>query len=377
MLNTTTHPEPRAGTLTDGPARGRGAGLNPTNRFEKLSLSVLGEHLDRIAVERHDFADGRQVATEVYRDRSKTILNRVDSPDIGFKWTVNPYRGCEHGCVYCYARPGHEMLGLSSGLDFETRITAKPDAPRLLRKALAKPGWAGEPIVMSGVTDCYQPIESKLKITRGCLEVCADARQPVGIVTKSRLVLRDLDMLAELARHNAVRVAVSITTLDNQLAAKLEPRAASPRDRLWIVRRLASAGIPVTAMVAPLIPAINDREVPKILEAAANAGASSASWVLLRLPHAIKDLFDDWLDRHFPERREHVESLLRQSRGGKLYDAAWGKRMTGEGPYAQQLAQTFRVFAARYGLNHPRRPLNRDAFRRPTVADQMPLFQEA
>lgn len=362
--------------LPDGPARGRGAQLNPTNRFERLSLHVLGEHLNHIATERHDFDGGRQVTTEIYRDDARTVINPVDSPDIGFSWTLNPYRGCEHGCIYCYARPTHETLSFSSGLDFETKILAKLDAPKLLRAELGKSRWRGETIAMSGVTDPYQPIESRLKITRQCLEVMAECRQAVSIVTKSRLILRDLDLLSELAKHNAVRVAVSLTSLDNHLASKMEPRAASPRDRLWTIQRLASAGIPVVVMVAPMIPALNDREMPALLKAASEAGASAAGYVLLRLPYQIKALFDEWLARHFPHRRSHVKALLTEARGGKLYDATWGDRMRGKGAYAEQIKQTFDVFTARYNLRHSLPAINTTAFRRPQDTAQMSLFAE-
>ena len=363
--------------LPDGPVRGRGASVNPTGRFERLSLEVLGEHLDKIAVETHVFEDGRQVKTEVFRDSSRSILNKIESPDILMGWSINPYRGCEHGCIYCYARPGHEYFGLSSGLDFETKIFAKPDAPDLLRKELAKPSWKGESIMMSGVTDCYQPVESKLEITRGCLEVMAEHRQAVGIITKSRLVLRDLDVLQELHRHRAVHVAVSVTSLDNALASKLEPRATSPSDRLWTIRRLASAGIPTVAMVAPVIPGVNDQEIPAILKAVSDAGACSASYVLLRLPYQVKELFEDWLARHLPDRRERVLSLLRDARGGRLYDAEFGKRMRGEGPYAQQISQAFKVFKQRYGLDRSVPALSTSAFRLPAEAAQMSLFEAA
>ena len=356
------------------PARGRGAGVNPANRFETLSLTVLDEHRNHLAQYEHEDARGRKLRTEVFRDTSRSALNRVDSPDINFTWTLNPYRGCEHGCIYCYARPGHEYLSLSSGLDFETKLFAKPDLPNLLRHELAKPKWNAEPIVLSGVTDCYQPVESRLRLTRQCLEVLAEARQPISIVTKNRLVLRDLDLLTELARHQAVHAAVSVTTLDPRLAGKLEPRASSPNDRLETIRQLSAAGIPVTAMVAPLIPALNDREMPRLLEAAADAGASSAAYVLLRLPHAVKDLFEDWLQRHFPDRCEHVLNLVRQARGGKLYDAAWGTRMRGQGPYAEQIANTFKVFRARNRLNAGSPGLSNAAFQPPRTDEQLPLF---
>ena len=315
-----------------------------------------------------------QVQTEVLTDTSRTILTRNDSPDVSFDYSLNPYRGCEHGCTYCFARPGHETLGYSCGLDFETRIIAKPDAPALLRKALTKPSWRGETIVLSTITDCYQPVESKMQITRQCLEVMVAFRQPVSIITKSRLVLRDLDLLEKLAAHGAVSVAISLTSLNNELSRKLEPRAASPRDRLWTIRRLASAGIPVTVMVAPVIPAINDREIPKLLEAAADAGATRAQMVLLRLPHQVDELFVRWLQVHMPDRAEHVLRLVREARGGKLYDAQYGARMRGVGAYAEHLRQTFSLFSARFGLSATISPLNSSAFRRPTDAAQMRLF---
>ena len=359
--------------LPTGRPRGRGAGLNPANRYEPLSLHVLGEEYDRLAEETDEAA---KVRTVVYRDASRSILNRVDpnSADIGFNWTINPYRGCEHGCIYCYARPDHERLGMSCGLDFETQIFAKPEAPQMLEKALASPKWQGEPIVMAGVTDPYQPIERKLRITRGCLEVMARCGQPVSFVTKNRLVRRDLDLLSQLAGAGAARVAVSITTLDASLAAKMEPRAASPRERLETVRVLSEAGVPTLVMVAPIVPGLTDRETPAILEAAAEAGASGASYVLLRLPHQIKALFLDWLKREFPDRASRVESLIRQTRGGQLYDSRFGVRQRGEGPVAEQIRQQFQVFARRYGLSGRLEPLSSDAFRHPAPDGQLGLF---
>ncbi len=361
-------------------ARGRGAAINPANRFEEIHLEVLPEAREE-ALREHP--DGVQVPTRVYRDHSRRIINRVDSPDLGFHWTINPYRGCEHGCVYCYARPTHEMLGFSSGLDFETRIMAKLDAPGLLRAELSAPGWRAEPIVMSGVTDCYQPLESRLRITRGCLEVMAECRQPVGIVTKNRLVTRDLDLLGELARAGAVSVAVSLTTLDHELAATMEPRTSCPADRLRAIRELAAAKVPVTALLAPLIPGVNDSEVPRLLEAAAEAGAGAAAWVLLRLPHQVKAIFFDWLERHRPHRVSRVRSALRDLGGGRLYDPTFGVRQRGTGPRAEQLAQTFEVFCRRYGLARAHRPLSSAAFVRPSPppaapggspTGQLPLF---
>lgn len=361
-------PGGRAGTI-----RGRGAGLNPPNRFETVHLHVLGEHRDEL---RAEFPEGRQQPREVTRDVSRTIINHVDSPDIGFKWTVNPYRGCEHGCVYCYARPGHEYLGLSCGLDFETRIHAKPEAPRLLREALMAPSWKGETIVMSGVTDPYQPLERELEITRGCLEVMAEFRQSVALITKSRLITRDLDVLARLHEHGAVSAAVSLTTLDNRLASIMEPRASSPKERLAAIRELSSAGIPVAVMTAPIIPRINDHEIPALLDAAAEAGAQSAGYVFIRLPYQIKDLFLEWLARHFPDRAAHVESLVRQSHGGSLYDSTWFARQRGQGEIASQIGLAFRVFAVRAGLDRPRRSLNTGAFRRPPAQTSQTLLFE-
>lgn len=358
-----------------GPVRGRGGGLNPANRFQSLRLHVLDEHVGQRALERAELGlpQMAQVPTRILDDASRSIINKVDSPDIHFEWTVNPYRGCEHGCVYCYARPGHEYFGLSLGLDFETTIFAKHDAPELLEKELKKPSWRGEPIVMSGVTDPYQPCERDLKITRRCLEVCAKFRQPVSIITKSALVTRDVDLLAELARYNAARVAISLTTLDNTLASTMEPRAAAPRARLHAMRTLADAGIPVTVMTAPIIPGLNDREIPKLLQAAARHGATHAGYVLLRLPHQIKDLFLEWLQRTVPDKASRVEALLRDTRSGMLYDARAFVRQTGEGALAEHIGATFRVFCRRAGLNQgPRPQLSSESFHRPQ--SQMGLF---
>ncbi len=363
--------------LPQGSARGRGAGLNPGNRFEEVRLHVLGEHLDEVLRE-HDGTPVK-VPTRVFKDHSRTILNQNDSPDIGFRWSINPYRGCEHGCIYCYARPYHEMLGFSCGLDFETNIMAKLDAPQMLRRELAHPSWQAEVIAMSGVTDCYQPVEAKLRITRGCLEVFADCRQPVAIVTKNRLILRDLDLLQELARFRAVSVAISLTTLRSDLARKMEPRASSPSDRLHTMRQLAAAGVPVTAMVAPIIPGLNDEEIPSLLQAAAQAGAQSAGYTLLRLPYQIKALFLDWLSRHFPQRARRVEGLLRGTRDGALYKADFGTRMVGSGPMASQIHDVFHTFAHRHGLNRGRGGFSRLSnahFRRPRVDGQATLFDE-
>ena len=362
--------------LPNGPAHRRGAGLNPGNRFEAVRLHVLGEEIDRQLVEREN-EDGSlgRVERKVYFDRTQRIINRVSrTSDVPFDWTLNPYRGCEHGCIYCFARQYHETLGFSCGLAFETKLMAKPDAPRLLREELAAPNWRPEPIVMSASTDIYQPIEHKLRIARQCLEVLTECGQPVTTMTKSALVLRDVDLWARLAGMNAGRVTITLVTLDPDLAQKLEPRATLPAGRLRAIRELTDAGVPVSVNVAPIIPGLTDVELPRILEAVAEAGARRAAWVLLRLPHQIKDLFLDWLQRSVhPDRARKVESLIRQSRGGKLYEAS-SNRHRGRGPIAEQLANTFDVFTRKYGLNRDIRPLSTAHFRKPNLNGQMSLF---
>ncbi len=374
MIN--SHGRHDSDAKAEGSFRGRGAGLNPGNRFEPLRLHVLGDHLDQLRNGVDGGTEG-QVQTQVIHDDARTVINRVDSPDIGFRWSVNPYRGCEHGCIYCYARPFHEYLGFSCGLDFETKIMAKLDAPERLRQELAHRRWKAQPISMSTVTDCYQPIESKLQITRRCLEVFAQCVQPVGIVTKNRLVLRDLDLLQELSVHRAACVAVSLTSLDSGLAAKMEPRASSPRDRLETIAKLSRANVPVMAMIAPVIPGLNDRELPKLLAAAAQAGAVSATYVLLRLPFQVKTLFLDWLARYFPDRAKHIEALVRGTRGGGLYDSMFGRRMKGQGEVAGQIGRVFDVFARRNGLTDSKAmmtSLSSAGFRRPAYDEQLVLF---
>ena len=341
--------------------RGRGAGINPTNRFETLS------------VERDPEIPGpERIGTQLLRDASRSAITRNDSPDVGFNASLNPYRGCEHGCIYCYARPTHEYLGFSAGLDFESRILVKEDAPELLRKELSSPKWIPEVLVMSGVTDPYQPVERKLEVTRRCLAVLAELRHPVAVITKNELVTRDIDHLQALAAHGAAAVSLSITTLDAELARKMEPRASHPRERLKAVERLAAAGIPVNVMVAPIVPAITDHEIPKILEAAAAAGASSAGYVMMRLPGAVAGLFEEWLERHFPDRKEKVLNRVRDLRSGRLNDPRFGSRMKGEGLFADQVRTTFETFQRRYGLDQPRPELSTAAFRRP--GQQLRLF---
>ncbi len=362
-------------SLPGGPARRRASGLNPGNRFEETRFHLDGDHADLLAAERSDDGRLRQVPLRVVEDRAKTILNRVTpTSDVPFDWTLNPYRGCEHGCIYCYARPFHEYLGYSSGLDFETRLTAKADAADLLRRELAHPRWAAEPIVMSAITDVYQPIEVERGITRACLEVLAEARQPVSTMTKSALVLRDADLWAELARHDAGRVTITIVTLNDALAKTLEPRAASPAARLRTIRKIVAAGVPVSVNVAPVIPGLTDHEVPAILKAVADAGATRVAWVLLRLPWQLKALFLDWLRRNVhPSRARRVESLVRQARNGKLYDAE--TRWDPQGPVAEATRQAFHVFGRRYGLVGERAVLSNANFRRPRVpGGQMGLF---
>lgn len=357
----------------------RGAAINPGNRFEAVRLHVLGEELDRQMVEREDerSPDGslRRIERVVYSDRTRTIINRVSpTSDVPFDWTLNPYRGCEHGCVYCFARPYHEYLGFSCGLDFETRLVAKPDAPDLLRRELASRSWRPEPIVMSAITDVYQPIEHTWRLTRRCLEVLAECGQPVTTMTKSAMVLRDVDLWSRLAAINAGRVTITLVTLDAELARTLEPRASAPSARLRAIRELVDAGVPVSVNVAPIIPGLTDDELPRILEAVARAGATRAAWVLLRLPHQVKDLFLDWLSRCVhPERARKVESLIRQARGGKLYEATVN-RHRGRGPIVESIARTFDVFTRRYGLNRDVRPLSTAHFRRPDVSGQLELF---
>jgi DNA repair photolyase len=354
--------------------RGRGAQSNPPNRFETLSLHVLPDHVDEIVAEN---PDGTQVRTFVYADRSKTLINRVDSPDVPCDWSINPYRGCEHGCVYCYARPHHEMLGFSCGLDFETKIVAKHDAPDLLRRELASPAWRGEPIMISGVTDPYQPVERKLRITRRILEICADAGQPVSIITKSAMVTRDVDLLARLAADGAATVAISLTTLDNRLASSMEPRASAPSRRLEAMRTLSSAGVPVTVLTAPIIPGLNDREIPSLIEAAAGAGATGAGHVFLRLPYQVETIFFEWLRREFPDRAARVESLLRQARGGGVTDSTFGRRMVGEGPVAQMVKQLVKTSARRAGIGarpSPMRARRLNPIELPKDARQPSLF---
>ncbi len=348
--------------------KGRGATLQIEGRFE--------------AVARERFDDGWSGAddelppprTTVTVERAKTVLQRQDSPDLPFEYSLNPYRGCEHGCIYCYARPSHGYLNLSPGLDFETRLFAKPEAAQLLRAELAKPAYRCSPIALGVNTDAYQPIERELKITRQILEVLAECRHPVSIVTKSALIERDLDLLVQLAQHGLAQVFISVTTLDAEAARKLEPRAASPRRRLQAMRALNEAGVPCGVFVAPVIPFLTDAELENVLQAAQMHGARTAAYTLLRLPYELKDLFKDWLVTHYPLKAEHVMSRLRGMRGGKENDSEFGSRFTGQGLFSQLLAQRFRLACDRLGLGWPEAGLETAKFVRPNPGGQQSLF---
>jgi DNA repair photolyase len=337
--------------------RGRGASWNPQNRFEKLAY-VRDEEAP---------PDDESPNTVYLRDPIRTVIAHNDSPDVGFTYSINPYRGCEHGCIYCFARPTHEYLGFSAGLDFETKIVVKEDAPELLREELLSPKWTPDVIAISGVTDPFQPIERKLEITRRCLAVLAEFRNPTAIITKNHLVTRDIDILSEMAKYDAISVAVSVTTLDANLANIMEPRTTTPQLRLAAIESLAKAGIPTTVMVAPVIPAITDHEMPAILRAARDAGATSAGFVVLRLPWAVAPLFEKWLEERFPDRKEKVLNRIRDLRGGKLYDPQWGVRGRGEGIFAEQIASIFNVTTRKLGFNERSLELSTEHFRRPTA----------
>lgn len=342
--------------------KGRGAITNPSGRFERLDATYEPEP---------DAPE--QIKTQFFADRTKNIIAYNDSPDIGFNASLNPYRGCEHGCIYCFARPTHEYLGLSSGLDFETKIFVKMNAPELLRNELMAPKWEPQVVVMSGVTDCYQPFERQFEITRRCLEIFQEFRNPVAIITKNHLVTRDIDILAHMAQWQGIEVNVSITTLDRDLVRALEPRASTPARRVETVKLLSDAGIPVNVMVAPIIPGLTDEEIPAILEAVAQAGARSAAHTLLRLPYNLKEHFEQWLEQHAPLRKQKVLNKIREMRGGKLYDARWGHRQRGEGEYYDSIAQLFAMHKKKFSLTGMREPLSITQFRRPN--DQFSLFE--
>jgi DNA repair photolyase len=349
------------------PPRGRGATSNPGSRFDTLQFEP-----DPDAYEPEDGLDKR---TRYLSDKSPSVISRNNSPDIPFDVSLNPYRGCSHGCIYCYARPSHEYLGFSPGLDFERMIMVKEDAPKLLERELRKPSWEPKTMLLSGVTDPYQPVERKLGLTRACLEVLRDFRHPVSVITKNHLVTRDIDILSELAAYDASHVTLSITTLNEELRRRLEPRTSTGTRRVDAVRELATAGIPVSVNVAPVIPGLNDKEIPAILEAAAEAGARSAHFILVRLPGAVEPLFLEWLDAHYPLRKEKVLGRLRQARGGKLNEAAFGKRMRGSGPYAESIRTLFHVHRKRHGLSERSFLLSGEHFRVPGSSSQPGLFE--
>jgi DNA repair photolyase len=348
--------------LVPAPLKGRGAALNPKSRFDRLGFEPFDDGWG--SFEAAEEEDGRP-KTEVSADKSRTIIARNQSPDIPFEQSINPYRGCEHGCIYCYARPSHAFLGLSPGLDFETKLFAKHDAASLLERELAKPTYRCSPIALGANTDPYQSIERRLRLTRGVVEVLARASHPLTIVTKSAAVLRDLDLLSSMAERELVSVAVSITTLDASLARRLEPRAAAPHRRLDALRALADAGVPTVVMVAPIIPGLTDGEIERIMEAAAARGAWRASYTLLRMPHEIKELFRNWLIHHEPLKADRVIALHRQCRGGRLNDARFGHRMRGQGAYAALIGQRFRLARKRFRLDRALPALRADRFEPP------------
>jgi DNA repair photolyase len=353
-------------------AKGRGSQLNPPNRFgvphHELELEQVEhdvEYLDSL----------RNVRTEYIPDRSKTIVAENDSPDVGFRYSINPYRGCSHGCSYCYARPTHEYLGLNAGLDFETKVFVKESAPQLFREFLSRDKWVPEPIVLSGVTDCYQPAERKYRLTRQCLEVALEARQPMGIVTKNALIVRDLDVLREMAALHTIRVHISITTLDAELVRTMEPRTSTPAARLRAVRALTDAGVPVGVLIAPVIPGLNDSEIPAILSACKDAGARTCSYVILRLPLTVAPVFQEWLGRIHPDRAKKIEGRIRGMRGGKLNSSEFGLRMRGKGEISDQIRELFVVFRHKFGLDGNMPPQDCSQFRPPhPKSGQLRLF---
>ncbi len=367
-------PAPRKSLSAEDPAlrlsqwRGRGALSNDSGRFEAEQRFAADDGWGGEPPDGGDDAGETPPATEIAREKIRTIITRNTSPDISFDQSINPYRGCEHGCIYCFARPSHAFLGLSPGVDFETKLTIKPGAAGMLRRELSARKYVPNMIALGTNTDPYQPIEKKYQTTREILKVLWEFRHPVGIVTKSALIQRDLDLLVPMAEAGLARVALSVTTLDRGLARRMEPRAAAPHRRLETIRALAGAGVPVTVMAAPMIPGLNDSEMEAILTEAREAGAGRAGYIVLRLPYEIKDLFQEWLSAHAPDRARRVMSLIRSMRNGADYDAEWGKRMKGEGPFARLLADRFRIACARLGFEDTRMPLDLSQFRRPFSA---------
>lgn len=341
---------------------GRGTALNPTNRFEETYIEE-GEFVQHVPGEE----EVHKPRSKFFIDPSKTILTQNNSPDVGFEYSVNPYRGCEHGCIYCFARPTHEYLGLSAGLDFETKILVKKNAPELLREKLQSNKWKGELINLSGITDCYQPVERNFKLTRQIIEVLSEFRNPFNILTKNALVTRDIDLIKPMAEMNAASVFISVTTLDPKVSEKMEPRTSHPVARLKAIEKLAENNIPVGVMVAPVIPGLTDHEMPSILKAISDAGAQFTGYVPLRLPYVLDDLFVNWLSEHFPDRKEKVLNRIKEIRGGKLNDGNFGSRMTGEGVYADNLKTMFELYSRKFGLNKKRLNLSSEHFRKPKL----------
>ncbi|QDT66064.1 PA0069 family radical SAM protein [Calycomorphotria hydatis] len=361
--------QPPKGSL---PAKGRGSAIRPHNRFDKITQHEDWEH---IADDEEYLLQLGRPKTEFLTDTSRTIVSENNSPDIPFRYSINPYRGCEHGCSYCYARPYHEYLGHDAGLDFETKIYVKYQAPELFRDWLARKNYEPEVIAMSGVTDCFQPCERKFQLTRQCLAVAEECGQPISIVTKNALVCRDLDLLASMAEKNLIHVAISLTTLDDQLARGMEPRTSSPQARLRAIRELTAAGVPTRVMVAPVIPGLNDPEIPALLEAASEAGAIHAAMTVLRLPLSVLPVFREWLHREHPNAAGKVEDLIQIARGGRWNDSRFGERMRGEGNRIAQIQQTFHVFARRYQLDGLLPPYDFSNFKPPLrPGDQQVLF---
>jgi DNA repair photolyase len=346
------------------PVHGRGAPFNPANRFEELHLEADADADASLSAE-DVLALQSAPKTKFFKDKTQSVLTHNDSPDVGFDTGINPYRGCEHGCIYCYARPTHEYLGFSAGLDFESKIMVKEDAPKLLRAELMSPKWKPRVVAMSGNTDCYQPVEKKLEITRKCLAVFAEFRNPVSIITKNHLVTRDIDLLQELAKHDATAVFISVTTLDSDLARVMEPRTSMPAQRIEAIRKLSSAGIPVGVMVGPTIPGLTDHEMLSIIERATDAGAKYAGFTVVRLPHAVKDLFEKWLEVHAPGKKDKVLNRIRSMRDGKLNDPNFGTRMRGYGIFAEQIDKTFEIACRKAGILGRGPSLSAAAFRRP------------
>ncbi len=343
--------------------KGRGTGENPANRFEKIDFIPSEEEIGNLD----------RPKTVFYKDKTKKIITHNNSPDIPFEASINPYRGCEHGCIYCYARPNHEYLGLSAGLDFETKIFVKEDAPLLLRKELSAKKWVPKPITMSGVTDCYQPCEKHFRITRECLKVLAEFKNPAGIVTKNYLITRDIDVLKELFEFGGMHVAISITTLDPKLARKMEPRASQPSYRLKAIEKLTENGIPVMVLIAPVIPGLTDHEIPKIIKESVNAGASGAGYVMLRLPYGVKELFSDWIDNHYPDRKNKIIHRIESVRDGKLNSTKFFNRMKGDGIFAEQVKDLFNLSCKKAGILGNSFKFDCSQFRKP-VENQLEMF---